>query len=64
MRDPFGIGSVPNDSKICENEEMVPGMGLEPMAFGFPWQRSGDQNPMSPTLYQLSHPGLRLPIGS
>ncbi len=43
---------------------MVPGMGLEPMAFGFPWKRSVDQNPMSPTLYQLSHPGLTLPIGS
>ena len=38
----------------------VPRMGFEPMTFGFPWKRSADQNPMSPTLHQAEPPRHKL----
>lgn len=27
-------------ARIVRKKEMVPGMGFEPMTFGFPWKRS------------------------
>lgn len=42
--------------KKGENEGLVPGKGFEPLTFGFPWKRSVDQNPMSPTLHQAEPP--------
>ena len=38
----LGISQAEEAAKALENEkiDMVPGMGFEPMTFGFPWKRS------------------------